>query len=348
MSVFGFHSKLCLTGRHLSGSIKFLSRSLTTSAIRPLHLKRTAQSYRQKMVCPATVISVTQETPCIKRLVLQPADSDFTFRPGQWVDVFIPGVDVVGGFSLCSSPKQLTSSGTFELAVKASPHPPARWMSETAKSGDVIDVRVGGDFFFPPVCSHGQPTSSSSVSTESDARGHSAVHNSSQGDYDILLIGGGVGINPLYSILMDVVRHPGLVQDQNSAVGTAAPACEGGLQARCDGPRVQAVTLLHSAQKQEDVLFRDSLESMARPNSGEQKCQVHLCLTRDSVPTDSTGIKHHGGRLSQQLLASSVEELRRSNLLCYVCGPPTMIEWTVEQLQQLKLGDEQILYEKWW
>ena len=81
--------------------------------------------------------------------------------------------------------------------------------------------------------------------------------------------------------------------------------------------------------------------------SGMEDATTHVCF-KTVCPTCVLSVCATGGRLSQQLLASSVEELRRSNLLCYVCGPPTMIEWTVEQLQQLKLGDEQILYEKWW
>ena len=42
--------------------------------------------------------------------------------------MFIPGVDVVGGFSMYSSPGQLQRTGSLDLAVKLSPHPPAAWV----------------------------------------------------------------------------------------------------------------------------------------------------------------------------------------------------------------------------
>ena len=31
----------------------------------------------------------------------------FSFKPGQWVDFFAPGVDKPGGYSIASSPAQL-------------------------------------------------------------------------------------------------------------------------------------------------------------------------------------------------------------------------------------------------
>lgn len=44
------------------------------------------------------------------------------------VDFFIPGVSVVGGFSICSSPGLLEREGVLELAVKHTVHPPANWI----------------------------------------------------------------------------------------------------------------------------------------------------------------------------------------------------------------------------
>lgn len=44
------------------------------------------------------------------------------------VDLFIPGVDTVGGFSVTSSPQELDMQSTLKLAVKYSTHPPALWI----------------------------------------------------------------------------------------------------------------------------------------------------------------------------------------------------------------------------
>ena len=47
------------------------------------------------------------------------------------VDFFIPGVEKVGGFSMCSSPGLLQREGVIELAVKYAKHPPAHWVHTT-------------------------------------------------------------------------------------------------------------------------------------------------------------------------------------------------------------------------
>lgn len=61
---------------------------------------------------------------------------------GFRVDFFIPGVDKVGGFSMCSSPGLLQQEGVIELAVKYAKHPPAHW----------IHTMVRGVFFsFVPI-----------------------------------------------------------------------------------------------------------------------------------------------------------------------------------------------------
>ena len=47
------------------------------------------------------------------------------------VDMTIPGVDKVGGFSMYSPPGQLRKEGvdpTLDLAIKYSDHPPAKWV----------------------------------------------------------------------------------------------------------------------------------------------------------------------------------------------------------------------------
>ena len=44
------------------------------------------------------------------------------------VDFTIPGIDVVGGYSMCSSPQLLQKERLMELSVKYSSHPPAYWI----------------------------------------------------------------------------------------------------------------------------------------------------------------------------------------------------------------------------
>lgn len=65
------------------------------------------------------------------------------------VDLFIPGVDTVGGFSMCSSPGLLQREGVVELAVKYSRHPPAHWVHSQVRttvwlSALAEDLTAGG------------------------------------------------------------------------------------------------------------------------------------------------------------------------------------------------------------
>lgn len=82
------------------------------------------------------------------------------FRPGQWLDVQIPGVPQVGGFTLTSPPREAEAhsgrtpqNGYLELAIQKAPlNAPAAWLwrPENEILGSRIQVRVGGSFVWPP------------------------------------------------------------------------------------------------------------------------------------------------------------------------------------------------------
>ena len=140
----------------------------------PSHLEKTAGQFRAPDAAAAEVIQVSSLSPTVKKLVLRP-ESGVSFAAGQWVDFFIPGLERVGGFSMSSAPSQLEEEGTMDLAIKASLAAPANWVHTACKVGDTVGLRVGGNFFHP-------------------SPGLSFPHS-------ILLVAGGVGINPLFSIM---------------------------------------------------------------------------------------------------------------------------------------------------
>ncbi|XP_075601985.1 oxidoreductase NAD-binding domain-containing protein 1 isoform X2 [Balearica regulorum gibbericeps] len=109
------------------------------------HLERTANNFRQEVISQAKVCGITNESETVKRLRLSIANKDFTFKAGQWVDFFIPGVSVVGGFSICSSPGLLEREGILELAVKYAVHPPAHWIHTKCTLDSEVALRVGAD-----------------------------------------------------------------------------------------------------------------------------------------------------------------------------------------------------------
>ncbi|XP_015709267.1 oxidoreductase NAD-binding domain-containing protein 1 isoform X2 [Coturnix japonica] len=107
------------------------------------HLERTANNFRQEVISQAKVCGITNESQTVKRLRLAITNKDFTFKAGQWVDFFIPGVSVIGGFSMCSSPAMLEREGVLELAVKYTDHPPARWIHTECTLDSEVALRVG-------------------------------------------------------------------------------------------------------------------------------------------------------------------------------------------------------------
>ncbi|TDZ34647.1 AP-1 complex subunit gamma-1 [Colletotrichum trifolii] len=101
------------------------------------------------------------------------------FLPGQWLDTFVPGVAKPGGFTITSTPSKarLLTSPYIELAVQNSPsNPPAAWLWNSTSVGAHLRVRVGGAFVWP----------APGIDLVSLRR--------------VVLVAGGVGINPLMSI----------------------------------------------------------------------------------------------------------------------------------------------------
>ncbi|XP_061669798.1 oxidoreductase NAD-binding domain-containing protein 1 [Syngnathoides biaculeatus] len=264
------------------------------------HLERTALNQRQSAVYPAQVCGIMNESESVKRLRIT-AHPDFNFKAGQWVDFFIPGVEKVGGFSMCSSPGLLQREGVVELAVKFANHPPARWVHTACALGSQVAMRVGGDFYFDP--SPSDPAA------------------------DLLLVAGGVGINPLYSIL----SHAADLLPLGRASGGR-------------GCNVGSVHLCYSAKTTEELLFKNPILRVCREFPDKLTCEFH-------VTQQSADIEPHlqpfvsRGRITQEELRTHVDPQRT---LCYLCGPPPMIEAISKTLSALGLPQDRILFEKWW
>lgn len=264
------------------------------------HLERTENLTRQEIVAQATVTEVSQLSETVKALCLRVENDRFTFKPGQWVDFFIPGLSTVGGFSICSSPKQLKEESTIELAVKHSEHPPALWVHTKCCVGSKVQMRVGGNFYFDP--KFGEPNP------------------------DLLLVAGGVGINPLYSIIRHVADN---CSDLNSEYTGKA-------------------TLLFSAQNTDELLFKESLlEISTRCPSIRCKFFTTKQETYKDVGSENR-FQSQYGRINESSLQEAVSSLDRSHLTCYICGPPPMIKNMTDILRKLNIAEHRIQFEKWW
>ncbi|EDO42208.1 predicted protein [Nematostella vectensis] len=255
------------------------------------HTERTEQSTRQQVISKASVVDIKKLSDTVKGLTLKVAEnSHFIFKPGQWVDFFAPGVSVVGGFSICSSPSQLHSHRSFELAVKYSTHPPAHWVHTKCKPGDEVQVRVGGDFHY--------------------------IKQKGCKD-DLLLIAGGVGINPLWSMMQFV----------------------------CEEKHTGNISLLYSASTQEELLFKDSISTLCEKNPS---VTCKFFVTKEKLERDMIDKYTQTGRITEDSLRSAISDKDRSTLRVLLCGPPNMTQFLLDNLVNLGLESSQIKFEKWW
>jgi ferredoxin-NADP reductase len=121
--------------------------SNTSVGKRSEHLDRTAGEKRSDDTFEARIADVNQLSPTVKKFSFSVEEGSnlelAQFGAGQWVDFFIPGIEKVGGYSMCSTPEDLTERGRLDLAVKASDWIPARWLHKEAKVGDRVRMRVG-------------------------------------------------------------------------------------------------------------------------------------------------------------------------------------------------------------
>jgi len=223
------------------------------------------------------------------------------------------------------------SAATFddpylELAIQKSPeNPPAAyvWQDPAEIMNAPVRFRVGGNFTHPPMTLSMQEFQS--------------IDN-------IVLIAGGVGINPIMSMI--------------STMDLMGPRRMGGLP-----PRLR---LLYSSKrgmdkngKAEEVLFEERLRAIASRRA-QRKDEVDFGYALFETSGESTHENgtpgtpenmqvHHRRITSDDLFEALGSADRRQNTLVYVCGLPAMTDDFVEQLRKAPGMDEKnVLCEKWW
>ncbi|CAH1238243.1 OXNAD1 [Branchiostoma lanceolatum] len=265
------------------------------------HLDRTKENTRQQILTEAVVESICDLSPTVKSLSLRVNNEDFSFKAGQWVDFFIPAIKTVGGYSMSSAPYRLQHQGILELAVKFSQHPPAKWVHTQCQVGSKVRMRVGGDFNFDP----------------------------QDGDQskDLLLIAGGVGINPLYSIVQHVV-------DLHRLQGSETAYKPG------------RTVLLYSARDEGELLFREQILRLCQ-EVPDISLQCFVTQQQD-FKTPSQFPRPRVGRITPEVLKAELSGLHGDHILSYICGPPPMIESMADHLSCLGVDSDNINFEKWW
>ncbi|KAG9532567.1 hypothetical protein KCU93_g942, partial [Aureobasidium melanogenum] len=282
------------------------------------HEERTAQEPREARLEPVTVsrIDAVNNTIRLIRLSAMKPDHPLKFLPGQWLDVFIPSLPKAGGFTITSTPSDQGEPtpqrpAYFELAIQKSTNPPAQWLwkPESEILNEQIIVRTGGSFVWPPP---GIDVS---------------------GIEQVVLVAGGVGINPLISIFAHLTSLPNRPKKVRFVYGSKIE----------EGPI-----------KASRILFLTRLMDLIK-EQGDGNVQLDLFLTATSQKEidGATDLPEHVrlGRIEKDDLEAAIGEDRsvRQATVAYVCGPPAMTDQFVEFLSTRDGMDKRkVLCEKWW
>ncbi len=229
------------------------------------------------------VCRIFQETPDVKTFRLAALDEvarPFTYFPGQFLTlaVNVGGRVVKRSYTIASTPTQLHYCA---ITVKREENGlVSRFLYDQVKEGDVLEVSApNGKFIF----------------TGDEAR-------------SIALIGGGVGITPL----MSVIRYL-------TDIGWRGDIC-----------------LLYCSRDASDFIFREELEQLQQRHSN---LQVFATVTR-AAGTVWMGLK---GRFTTAILGHLVPDIAKRRV--HVCGPSAMMSAVLDMLRELQVPDDHVLTE---
>ncbi|KAI6839494.1 hypothetical protein KC340_g1147 [Hortaea werneckii] len=298
-------------------------RSMATVRSSLPHEDRTAAEPRESRLEPVVLSNIRQVNENIRLLRLNAVDPNHTikFLPGQWLDTFIPGLPKAGGFTITSAPSEARPSSHvspfLELAVQKSSNPPAQWLSRPEEEilGQKLVVRVGGSFTWPPP-------------------------NLDAGGIDrLVLIAGGVGINPLISIFSHLIRTGQHPKEIHFIYGTKAT------------PELDRHSILFLTRL---------LDLVGISNDPNITLSLYLTGRGDDGTIDHGNFPNRtfARRITELDLARALDgykeslygrEHDRQGTVCYVCGPQKMTDEFVDFLsEQPGMARERVLCEKWW
>ncbi|WP_275096358.1 2Fe-2S iron-sulfur cluster-binding protein [Sedimenticola hydrogenitrophicus] len=217
------------------------------------------------------------------------------FKPGQFLTFRLPVDDPAGSRNgsviRCYSLSDAPHPDYYRVTIKRVPAPPGQ---------PALPSGVASNFF------HDRVTEGSRLEVRAPA-GH--FHLQEQDQSPVVLIGGGIGITPMLSML-------------NRLLESGSP---------------REIWLFYGIRNGREEIMGDHLRSLA-----EQHANFHLYCCY-SAPTDgeAAGLDfQHRGRVDVPLLRAT---LKPAYYQFYLCGPPAMMESLAPGLEELGIGD--IFYE---
>lgn len=228
----------------------------------------------------AEVEAIEDLTRDIKRLVLKLVDPpEMNFNPGQYAELYIPGTDTHRAYSMANTP---TSDERAEFVIKI--YPGGRFsglLDGELSVGDRMKMKVPFGMFM--------------------------LHEKSEGD--IVFVGGGSGMAPIWSILNHMVEK------------------------NID----RKATFYYGARTEEDLFFLDELAGM------EEKLPNFRFVPALSEPDEGGDWEGETG-----LITDVVERLEDDldGTEAYLAGPPPMIDAAIPVLQRMGVDEEHIYFDK--
>lgn len=227
-----------------------------------------------------TVSRIFEETPNVKTFRLVSPDGGalpFTYLPGQFLTLSVPQAEkaVKRSYTIASSP---TQQHYCEITVKREDQGVvSRHLHDEISGSALLDIAApSGKFTFD-----------------------------GDGGDSIVLIGGGVGITPM----MSVIRYLTDISWEGQ------------------------IHLLYCCRTTTDFIFREELENLQRRHSN---LQVVATMTR----ADGTVWMGMKGRFTKEILSESVPDLARKRI--HICGPPPMMDAIISMLETLDVPKENI------
>jgi len=221
---------------------------------------------------------VIKETPTIKTFVMRP-DPPILFRAGQFMQLTVPGV------------------GEAPFTPSSSPYEPEQMEITILKTGMVTDVlhqlKPGDIVGLRGPFGKGYPLE----------KFYGSENRSASGGKEILVVGGGVGLAPLRSLLLALFH---------------------------DIDKVRRVSIKYGAKKPEELVYRRLFEQWSHIH------KVDLTITIDTPAPGWTG---NIGLVTELLKNLDID---LSNSYAVSCGPEIMLKFVTLTLLSEKFQPSQI------
>ncbi|KAJ8065671.1 hypothetical protein OCU04_006343 [Sclerotinia nivalis] len=418
------------------------------------HIERTATEPRDESLHTLFLTSITTINPTTRLFYLSPrspsssASTSFesisttnstpanllTWKPGQWIDLYLPGIEKPGGFSITNIPPSSASSSSSSSSPSSRSQTSSRNKNEAEEAGielaiqkptnqekiseqvswlfqpsslilnQEVKVRIGGSFTLPlsfPFFSSSQsssnppppPSPSSNLcsrNTLQDALSKSQFESTNlkterESEIEIkriIFIAGGMGINPLMSILSYIHAEVDRISESNAERNAGSNAIgddgifgtEGKLRRKRCLENLE-VKFLYSTKapspigEGEEREERDRGEILFLPRllsifAARKNWDFQLFITGDThtnsnpstpnPPTTPT-ITPQTRRITAsdiQLSLPTKDQNQKQNqkqTIIYICGPPLMTDKFISYIRDTEgMDEERVVCERWW